>query len=470
MTVTATPGSADLPLEQLTELLSSWLPSRRWYPAKGAEARLEVVATVLLDEAVRIPLVRVRFASVDTLLQVPLVLEPAPTSTPAPVASASGPELTTPVVDPEVVGRIGGTQLRDGTGHPAFLRAWLAAADGPGGHAPADLDPGNARVITGEQSNTSVVLRRTGAQLHDPAVGILKVFRSLAAGPNPDVDVPRRLVEVGWDGVPAPLGWLVGRWPDADGQTVEGYLGALSTFVPAARDGFELACELAGTGMRFDEEAGELGVVIAGMHAALLEGFGAEHDLRPDGTAGTTTGPEQVARQLDDRFDWAADAVPALRGYAEGVRRVASRVRGLPDAPPRQRVHGDLHLGQVLRSAGRWVVTDFEGEPLAPLAARTRPDLAVRDVAGMLRSFDYAAAVGGLHHETARDWAGAARTSLLARYDETAGTSLATGEGSSAVLLTALELDKALYEAVYEQRNRPDWLHIPLAGLDRLLG
>ena len=458
MTLTAVPGSADLPLEPLTDLLRAWLPTRRWFPAKGVAAQVEVVATLVLDDpSVRVPLVRVRAGSVDALLQVPLVLDPV----------AGGPED----FDADVVGVLDDRTLREAVGHPAFLRAWLAAADGPDRHAPTDLDPLTARVITGEQSNTSVVLRRSDADPHQPPVAILKVFRALAAGPNPDVDVPRRLVEVGWDGVPAPLGWLVGSWPDSGGDLVDGYLGALSAFVPAARDGFELACELAGAGTPFDDEAGQLGGVIAGMHAALLRGFGAEPDPAPAAPDGQTPvpGPEQVARQLEGRFAWAADAVPALLPYADGVGGVAARVRALSAAPPRQRVHGDLHLGQVLRSAGRWVVTDFEGEPLAPLAARTRPDLAVRDVAGMLRSFDYAAAVGGLHHETARDWSGSARSALLTSYDEVAGTSLAAGEGSSSLLLTALELDKALYEAVYEQRNRPAWLHIPLAGLDRLL-
>jgi maltokinase len=132
-------------------------------------------------------------------------------------------------------------------------------------------------------------------------------------------------------------------------------------------------------------------------------------------------------------------------------------------------VHGDLHLGQVLRSGDRWYVTDFEGEPLAPLADRTRPDFAVRDVAGLVRSFDYAAAVGGLRGSSATAWSSTARRAALHAYDEAAGTTLADGTGPAGCLLRALELDKALYEAVYERRNRPDWLPIPLAGLDRLL-
>ena len=105
-----------------------------------------------------------------------------------------------------------GTTVRGGVGDPEFLRAWLAAAEGPG----AGVDPDGARVMTGEQSNTSVVLPGPGSTR---PVAILKVLRTIADGPNPDVDVPRRLVEVGWDGVPMPLGWLVGRWTGPDGAT-----------------------------------------------------------------------------------------------------------------------------------------------------------------------------------------------------------------------------------------------------------
>ena len=115
----------------------------------------------------------------------------------------------------------------------------------------------------------------------------------------------------------------------------------------------------------------------------------------------------------------------------------------------------------MLRSHDAWFIIDFEGEPLAPLAQRTRPDLALRDVAGLLRSIDYAAAVGGLTGPEAQEWTDAARAGLLAGYGTTA-------DGDAAVLLRALELDKTLYEAVYESRNRPSWLPIPLAGLERL--
>jgi maltokinase len=289
-------------------------------------------------------------------------------------------------------------------------------------------------MISGEQSNTSVVI----------GGGILKVLRAIAPGENPDVDVPRRLVATGWPNVPAPLAWLQATWPGADEP---GYLGVLASFVDAAEDGFELACEIARSGESFVGPATALGSVTRGMHEALVEAYG-DHP----------SSSEEVARALENRFAWALSAVPALTRFADGVARTVAEVRSLPTAPPRQRVHGDLHLGQVLRSHGTWFITDFEGEPLAPLAQRTKPDLAVRDVAGLLRSIDYAAAVGGLTGAAAARWTSEARDGLLAGY----------GPGGQTTFLRALELDKTLYEAVYESRNRPAWLPIPMAGLERL--
>jgi maltokinase len=324
-----------------------------------------------------------------------------------------------------------------------------------------------------------VVLGAPGA----PGRGILKVLRALQAGENPDIEVPRRLVAEGYRGVPAPLAWLEAQWPDPHARVtnsavgtngtdstaaplVRGYLGVVSAFVEGARDGFELGCELASRQEPFDELAHRLGVVTAQMHTALTRAFPTVTDA---------DGPRRLADAVLDRFAWALAAVPSLERYRAGVERTADEVRGLAATPARQRVHGDLHLGQVLHVADDWLVLDFEGEPLAPLDARTRPDLAVRDVAGLLRSFDYAAAVGGLTGDAARMWTTSARSALLAGYAEAAAPSSdpdgPSDDPATAALLTrALELDKTLYEAVYESRNRPTWLPIPLAGLDRLLG
>ncbi|KSW13756.1 phosphotransferase [Cellulomonas sp. B6] len=414
---------------EVVELLRGWLPERRWYPAKGVDARLAAVGAVHLADDVRVLLVHARAGAVDVVLQVPVRF--------AHGAADVDAGLT--------IGVTGARTVLDAAGDARFLAAWLAQADGPG----AAVDVTAARVVTGEQSNTSVVLPGAdGAPL-----GILKVLRTLAGGENPDIDVPRRLVEAGWDGVPAPLAWVRARWQAPDGGEALGYLGVLSAFVPGAQDGFELACDHARDGRAFADLARELGTTVAGMHDALVRALGEEQV--PDGGA-------VLARALLDRLAWAAAAVPWVAARTTAVRAVADEVAALATTPARQRVHGDLHLGQVLRSTGRWFVIDFEGEPLAPLAARTRPDLALRDVAGVLRSFDYAAAVGGLTGAAAQAWTQDARDALLDGYG-------AAGDPTSALLLRALELDKTLYEVVYEARNRPTWVPIPRAGLDRLL-
>ncbi|MFB9954432.1 maltokinase N-terminal cap-like domain-containing protein [Cellulomonas denverensis] len=522
--------------DALAALLGPWLPHRRWFPAKGTSARVSAVGgTTLVDphgEAeVRVLLLRVESGSGESVLQVPLTLRPgavpgavpdvAPpggtdpdpgvagsaSGTGAPASSTGAPASAPPdspaprgsLADPAaLVGTLpDGTLVRDGAGDPAFLRAWLACAEVDPGSPVRPEDLGDPRVISGEQSNTSVILPGAGP---DGRTAMLKVFRGLSAGENPDVDVPRALARVGWEHVPRPLAWMSARWPDGQG-VVHGHLEVLSAFVPGAQDGFELACAMACRGESFDELARELGEVIAQMHAALAEALPVtDEDIAdgpgPDGgraggpapagseaagaeVAGSegaepqgagTDAAEQagcpaahaLADALIARFAWASGIVPELRDHHGRVHALAERVRLLTGLPARQRVHGDLHLGQVLRGDGTWYVLDFEGEPLRPVAERTRPDQPLRDAAGMLRSFDYAAAVG----KAPDAWTRVARDAFWSGYTAAAP---ALDPGLASVLLRTLELDKALYEAVYEARNRPDWLVIPLHGVERLL-
>lgn len=455
--------------DALAALLAPWLPGRRWFPIKGIDARVTAIGGLSLADPqgaadVRLLLLRAEGGGTGAVLQVPVVLG-------GDVADG----------DPALVGRLpDGTAVVDGAGRPEFERAWLAEADRPEGAPAATSDTlGPPKVVPGEQSNTSVILPGAGP---DGSTAMLKVFRGLTEGDNPDVDVPRALAEVGWSHVPRPLAWLGAEWPDGEG-TAHGHLGVLSAFVPGAHDGFELACDIARRGESFADLAEDLGEVIGQMHRALARAL--PDDVLPadeglPGAPGTGTSPAggrhaavpdpgaspaaaRVADALAARFAWASEAVPELRGYADHVAALAERTRLLSDVPHRQRVHGDLHLGQVLRGDGTWYVLDFEGEPLLPVSQRTRPDLALRDAAGMLRSFDYAAAVGG----APAAWTDVARTAFLAGYSsETADVD----PGTRAHLLRVLELDKALYEAVYEARNRPGWLPIPLAGVQRLVG
>lgn len=472
--------------DEVVRLLADWLPDRRWFPVKGAQAELTAVGGLTLTDPraearVRILLVRAQAPGVDTVLQVPVTMRPGRT------AGDEGPTAGGPrggQAGPAWIGTVGSPPMhvRDGVGDPAFLRAWMSAADGP--RPPVDAE--NPRVLTGEQSNTSVILPASdpdqaatdtpaaSAESRPPGAGdathgaaILKVFRALAPGDNPDVDVPRALARGGWVHVPRPLGWLEAQWPE-DGSLVHGHLAVLSEFVDGAQDGFELACAMAGRGESFADLARDLGSVVAGMHAALASALP---------TTGSGSAEERAASTADavrSRYRWAAGLVPALAEYADGVEALAARTGRLTDLPAPQRIHGDLHLGQALRAHDEWFVTDFEGEPLAPVAARTRPDLALRDVAGMLRSFDYATAVGrGLGTAAAGDdaWAQEARAALLEGYLGASTSGAGTAEPPhTADVLRALELDKALYEAVYEARNRPDWLSIPLRAVERLVG
>ena len=136
-----------------------------------------------------------------------------------------------------------------------------------------------------------------------------------------------------------------------------------------------------------------------------------------------------------------------------------------------QRVHGDLHLGQTLRTVKGWKILDFEGEPAKSLSERSDLWPAQRDVAGMLRSFDYAAGatLQGFGTSTqlayrAQEWSARNRTAFLAGYASVAGDEASAGGD----LLAAFEADKAIYEAVYETRNRPTWVGIPLRAIARI--
>lgn len=444
--------------EDLLHALGTWLTGQRWYPAKDAVATgagAPAVATVirLTDPEgaalVGDALVRVPSSEGSVLVQVPLVVTRAePGSTAADVAGGIA-------VLPD------GAVLGDGPHHPAFLRAWAALAVEQGtGAGLVDLDPSHARVLRGEQSNTSILLPRRADAAPGPD-GILKVFRVVSPGRNPEIEVPVALVRAGWDAVPEPLGWVEGTWTEGD-AVHHGHLGVVAAFVAGAHDGFELACYLAREGTSFADLAADLGRTVARMHRALATAFPPTDER--DGPARAAA----VAEALRARVAWAAGEVAELAEVLPAVERVIDEVAALPDVPLDQRVHGDFHLGQCLHAERGWFVLDFEGEPLRSLEARTRPDQPLRDLAGALRSIDYAAAVGNGTPE----WAAQARGALQDAYltemlaDDDHPVAHATEQG---VLERAVLIERALYEAVYEARNRPDWLGIPLEAIRREL-
>jgi maltokinase len=303
-----------------------------------------------------------------------------------------------------------------------------------------DLVP---RLVTAEQSNSSIIYGDTF---------ILKVLRRVMPGVNPDLELPLTLSRDGCPRVPAPAGWMLA---DLAGDTYE--LGVLQPFVQGATDGWDLALRELAKGEDFSGAARKLGRATAEVHTALARAL-------PTVTLGRGQ-MELLVDGMTERLEAAVQAVPALRPYASGLRSAFEALGELADEGETwtaQRIHGDLHLGQCLRSpSGDWSLIDFEGEPSKPLAERRMPQPTARDVAGMLRSFDYAA---HSNPSVVPGWADACRTAYCSGYAEVSGRDPRTDP----VLLRAYETDKAIYEVVYEARHRPDWLPVPMAGVRRL--
>ena len=288
---------------------------------------------------------------------------------------------------------------------------------------------------------------------------IVKVFRTLQHGDNPDVVVQSALTREGSDRVPMAVGHVSGAWDAPAGEGLEhGHLAFAQEFIPGVEDAWRVALVAAASGHDFTARARDLGVVTAQIHTALAHALGtveASDDARA-----------ALVASMRSRYAAAVARVPSLGSRSAAVERVIESVRAA-NWPALQRIHGDYHLGQVLDVPERgWVALDFEGEPLRPLSERVMPDLTQRDVAGMLRSFDYAAGSVGLADPgvDATAWAAACRDAFLEGYASVAGPA----QDDDVALVRALELDKALYEVVYEARNRPTWLPIPLGAVERL--
>jgi len=410
---TSTPSDRDL---------ESWIADRRWYASKGSVPRLRTISTddgtrLVLDEAPAVPV----------LYQSPITSDPD-------------------------------GALVDATTDLAWVSALAARIDA----APDSLSPIGrvtaARVLTGEQSNTSVICdTESGDRV------IIKVFRVLHHGDNPDVTTQLALTAAGSRRVPRVYGALRADWPDVgrpDG-TATGHLAFAQEFLSGLDDAWRVALQEAQAGTPFGERAEQLGTALADVHRTLAGALPTEPADAPRRDAAVAT--------MHARLDTAAREAPAVADHVDAVRAVYARAA---DAtwPDLQRIHGDLHLGQVLSAPDPrgWVFLDFEGEPLRPLDERSLPDVTLRDVAGMLRSFDYVA--GALAHDAepvdAAAWAAEARARFLEGYRRGTGADLA----AHSALLDAFELDKAVYEVVYETRNRPDWVGIPLAAVARLVG
>ncbi len=447
-----------IPQDSLRQLVAGWLPTQRWYAGKGRAGSIGLERLAELSPAVDIWLARVTYGDEGTeLYQLPLVAYPEPVDYLEHVQLGSVEDGTgarwvyDALHDKDVTG-IWLESIRDERAEGALRFRRYADPD----LLPVDQ---SSLVMTGEQSNTSMMYGD---------IAILKVFRRLQPGVNPDIEIGAALAEHGARHVPRLLGAVTA---EREGETYA--LAMLQEFMTTATDGWELAKAsvrdlMAEADLHADEAGGDfageahrLGVAIAEVHADLADAFGISPaaELR------------KRAAAMHARLDWAVQVVPQLADLAAGLHASYDAFAEAGSQLSLQRIHGDLHLGQVLRTSQRWVVIDFEGEPMATLEERRRPDSPLRDVAGMLRSFEYAG-----HHRIAEsghqpqlayradEWTRRNRAAFLDGYAEAAGHD----PREHAVPMRAFEADKAVYEAVYETRNRPDWLAIPLASLTRL--
>ncbi|KQV67604.1 hypothetical protein ASC64_10220 [Nocardioides sp. Root122] len=327
----------------------------------------------------------------------------------------------------------------------------------------------HSTLFSGEQSNSSVAFGEDS---------LMKVFRKVTPGVNPDIAIHQVLTEAGSTHVASLYGWLDLVDDEREGTDSTIQLAMLQQFLRTASDGWDLALAsvrnlFAEADLHADEvggdfasEAARLGVALAEVHADLARHFPVED--RDAATAGA------LAAAMEGRLDAALVVVPQLAEHEATLRETFGRLRGL-DRVEVQQVHGDLHLGQTLRTSLGWKIVDFEGEPAKPLAERLKPDSVWRDVAGMIRSFDYAPRVvamtgagadnGGESEQRdyrAAEWSKRNRAAFLAAYTGERGAGI---DEQARTLLDAYLADKVVYEAVYEARNRPGWLSIPLAAL-----
>jgi maltokinase len=444
--------------------LAAYLGAQRWFSRRGGEVEVlgvRPVAHLLDDPAVDVLLVDTRTDGHPATYQVALERPHQPVERLEHARVGGGPVYDA-LHDREVTGLWPRLIAADAeVGEVAFH----SVEHGPrhdGSEPPVIVLDRPSLVFTGEQSNTTLA--------YGDAM-VLKVYRQVAPGVNPDVEVHLALDRVGCDHIATPLGWV---------DSPSGVLAFLQEFLVGATEGWESAqasvrdlfveadLHPSDCGADFAGEAARLGRVTAEVHASLREALPTAV-LDPDALAAR-------AESMQARLTSAVAEVPDLLPYAAGLAKVFEAVHGLADAGaqlPVQRVHGDLHLGQTVRTATGWKVLDFEGEPARPADERRALDSPLRDVAGLLRSLDYAARLVLLDHPDdpqrayrAVEWVDHNSDAFCTGYAEAAGRDPREDD----VLLRAMEAEKAVYEVVYETRMRPGWVALPMAAVARLAG
>jgi maltokinase len=449
------------------DALSEWLEEQRWYASKSRHVtgvEIDESAALAQSPLLVLTLVQARFASGShELYQLPLSFVPPGMTEPAghtPIQRTAGAAVFDAVADPErarillrAIDAEESIETENGCFH--FHRTELSGPLAP--DAPV-------RPVGVEQSNSSIVF---GDQT------VLKVFRKLEPGINPELELLQFLTLHGYANIAPLLGWY-----EYDGRSFAATLGVAQRFFPDATGGWELALAQIGTDPEgLLVELGNLGQVTAELHNALASdatdpAFSPEEPSTESLSLLTATIDEDIERifvRLPDD-----ERVASIAGRGQDVReQIASRAQ-IGAGGREIRTHGDFHLGQTLHGVGgtRWLIIDFEGEPARPLFERRQKRSPLRDVASMLRSFAYAASASEIRDGVLAppDFEERARRLFLEQYFSHIDPALLpSGETAILNLLSIFELEKAIYELQYELDNRPDWLPIPVAGINRLL-
>ena len=445
---------------ELVQAIANWMGPARWHLGEATDFTPDGYTTLYSGKEGAIIWLAVRDG--ETNYNVPLVLIPR--------SNAEGPGADSDAPTP--VGNTAEYKIFDAAENQLGQRTLLGLLNATiTPKSPetftltgAPLHPVHAGIrsahkLTSEQSNTSVIY-----ELDDSTKLILKIFRVLVPGHNPDVELQQALDGTG--SVPAQRGSVSLAWDQPSLKVCEAPgrrradVVVVQEFLDGAKDAWQVMqahlSETDGTLGTTEESIRALGDLTRRIHMELATAF--------------PPIPASQFRRAAIESSWRArgrhalNLVPSLRAHEAAIDEAFSAAAALP-WPDLQRIHGDYHLGQVLEVPGRgWFALDFEGEPLRPMEERTGVDLALRDVAGMLRSFDYAAGAAELAGSDARAvhaWAQAAEEAFLAGYGEL--------DADQGMLLRALMIDKALYEVAYEAAERPSWLRVPVSGVERIL-
>ena len=421
--------------------LPAWLQRQRWFGGKGAE-----IASVRIVDEARLGDLRVATIEVSYRDRGPeRYLLPLRPGAAAPLEEALDEESCRTIF--EVIRQRGEVATRAGR-----LRG--ERFDGPDSPLSALPARPSVRRLAAEQSNTSLVF--------GDAV-ILKLIRKLDQGRNPELEIGALLARRGFRSTPALLGAL-----SLEGE-VEATVGVAHRFVRVESDGWSYVLDAfvkeRSPSPGLLGEIRELGARVGELHMALASPDDPAFVPEPIRKEDLARWTAALLADLERTVRVASAAVPALAARAPGLRARIGKVASAVPSGVRLRQHGDLHLGQVLRSGGQWLIFDFEGEPARTLAERREKHAPYKDVAGMLRSFAYAAAAAEKKGAVASDRARPARAAFLEGYGSRAAALLPAHEETRGILLAALELEKLLYELRYEVGHRPDWVEIPARDL-----